>query len=68
MFIITETYQVHHLHRKQPISEVVVEKINMAEMAATVVSNMMDRSRMVGPFTPSISPWKCDVVIVKLCR
>ena len=43
---------------KQPAMEVVAEKMNMAEMAVTVVSNMVDRSRMVGPFTPSIIPWK----------
>ena len=40
----------------QPIIEVVPQKIYMAEMAVTVVSNMLDRSRMVGPLTPSMSP------------
>lgn len=53
-----EACRVHYLHMKQPAMEVVAEKMNMAEMAVTVVSNMVDRSRMVGPFTPSIIPWK----------
>ena len=52
----TETCQLQYLHKMQPIIEVVPQKIYMAEMAVTVVSNMLDRSRMVGPLTPSMSP------------
>ena len=43
-------------HKKQPTREEVAENMNMAEMAVTVVSNMLDKSRIVGPFTPSMIP------------
>ena len=44
------------LHMKQPIKDEVAENMNIAEMAVTVVPNMFDKSRMVGPFTPSMIP------------
>ena len=47
---------VNFLHMKQPIKDEVAENMNIAEMAVTVVPNMFDKSRMVGPFTPSMIP------------
>ena len=57
---------VYISHRKQPTKEVVAEKMNMADMAVTVVWKMLDKSRMVGPFIPSMIPWKCGFVIIEL--
>ena len=36
-YVGCNTCGVHYLHKKQPTMEVVAEKMNMAEMAVTVV-------------------------------
>ena len=46
----------HDLHKKHPIKEVVAENMNIADIAVIVVSKMFDKSRMVGPLTPSMIP------------
>ena len=46
----------YDLHKKHPIKEVVPENMNMAEIAFIVVSKILDKSRKVGPLTPSIIP------------